>query len=126
MGTTGWKRALIGVAALAGVAALIALYGSLDPAGHHFPRCPFLTLTGWQCPGCGSQRAAHALLHGDIASAWHLNAMLVLCLPILSLLGIASLLRTTHPRLYARVNSRPVCLGLAAAFILWAILRNIF
>ncbi len=29
-----------------------------------FPKCPFYTLTGWYCPGCGSQRAIHSFLHG--------------------------------------------------------------
>ncbi|PYV86056.1 MAG: hypothetical protein DMG90_22080 [Acidobacteria bacterium] len=28
-----------------------------------FPPCPFLWLTGFYCPGCGSLRALHQLLH---------------------------------------------------------------
>ena len=33
------------------------------------PACPFLSLTGLLCPGCGSARALHALLHGELAAA---------------------------------------------------------
>ena len=35
----------------------------------HYPTCPFLAITGWYCPGCGSLRAVHDLLHGDLAGA---------------------------------------------------------
>nr|WP_320020673.1 DUF2752 domain-containing protein [uncultured Draconibacterium sp.] len=40
----------------------------LDPAQHEiFPQCLFHSLTGGYCPGCGSQRALHSLLHLDFA-----------------------------------------------------------
>ena len=67
------SRRLLAAAAMLALVAAVAVYFALDPARHPFPRCMFLTLTGWQCPGCGSQRALHALLHGDIASAWALS-----------------------------------------------------
>jgi hypothetical protein len=36
----------------------------LNPVEHQiFPRCAFNSLTGYYCPGCGSQRAIHSLLH---------------------------------------------------------------
>lgn len=45
-----------------------------DPAKHSiFPRCTFNSLTGYYCPGCGSQRAIHSLLHFDIAGVVHHN-----------------------------------------------------
>src|SRR5688572_26415576 len=31
-----------------------------------FPRCLFFSITSLHCPGCGSQRAIHELLHGNI------------------------------------------------------------
>jgi hypothetical protein len=49
-----------------------------DPAQHDFyPRCVFRALTGWECPGCGGLRAVHALLHGDLATAWRWHPLLV-------------------------------------------------
>jgi len=61
---------------LAGVGVLL-VYGLLDPQYFTFPKCPFLTLTGWMCPGCGSQRAIHQVLHGRITTAFQLNALFI-------------------------------------------------
>lgn len=48
-----------------------------------FPACMFRVLTGLTCPGCGSTRALHQLLHGHVASAFVLNPLLLIVLPIL-------------------------------------------
>jgi hypothetical protein len=48
-----------------------------------FPVCPFRALTGFACPGCGSTRGMHALVHGDVVSAFKFNPLLVLSLPFL-------------------------------------------
>ncbi|HYQ56287.1 MAG TPA: DUF2752 domain-containing protein [Draconibacterium sp.] len=44
------------------------LFYLIDPIQHSlFPQCLFHSLTGGYCPGCGSQRALHSLLHLDFA-----------------------------------------------------------
>jgi hypothetical protein len=43
-----------------------------------YPVCLFHRVTGLDCPGCGSLRALHELLHGNLAAAVHFNAFLVL------------------------------------------------
>jgi hypothetical protein len=48
-----------------------------------FPVCPFRALTGFTCPGCGSTRGLHRLLHGDVVAAFQFNPLLVLSLPFL-------------------------------------------
>ncbi len=48
-----------------------------------FPVCPFRALTGFTCPGCGSTRGMHQLLHGNIVAAFELNPLLLLSLPLL-------------------------------------------
>ena len=73
-----------GLAVVAGGLGLAVLYFALDPARYPFPRCPFLMLTGLYCPGCGSQRAFHALLHGQVGRAAGLNLLAVLCGPLLA------------------------------------------
>ena len=68
---------------LAGIA---VVYKYLDPSVVPiFPRCPFRLLTGYLCPGCGSQRAIHHLLNLDLPGAWRMNPLLVIALPYLAL-----------------------------------------
>jgi len=69
--------------------AAVALYTAIDPESSvFFPKCPFHMLTGLECPGCGSQRAIHSLLNGDIAAAIHYNLLIVLSIPYLLFLAI--------------------------------------
>ena len=59
----------------AGIAATVFLF---NPAAHQFyPVCQFHRLTGLNCPGCGGTRALYALLHGNVSTALHDNALLV-------------------------------------------------
>ena len=75
------KYIAITVAAFIVATALFILY-YIDPNVYpFFPRCPFLVLTGMECPGCGSQRALHQLLHLNIAGAFRQNPLIVLYLP---------------------------------------------
>src|SRR5215203_1526993 len=48
-----------------------------------FPTCPFRTLTGLTCPGCGTTRALHQILHGHFEAAFMLNPLLLLGLPFI-------------------------------------------
>lgn len=78
------KRVKIGIGVAIAVLLVAALYVfyTFDPETQPlFPKCPFLLLTGYQCPGCGSQRAAHSLLHLRIGDALRYNAFMVLALP---------------------------------------------
>ena len=105
---------------------LMALYAIVDPATAPFPRCPFLMLTGLKCPGCGSQRAVHALLHADFATAWGYNALLVVSLPVVALMVYSQFERRKRPRLYNRLNSQAVIITALVVIIIWWIARNIW
>ncbi len=60
-----------------------------DPSQHGFyPLCIFHQTTGLLCPGCGSLRALHQLLHGHLATAFHLNPLLTIALPFLAWFAI--------------------------------------
>ena len=52
---------------------------------YFFPPCPFHYITGLYCPGCGSLRAVHQLLHGNLRAAFDLNPLMVLMLPFVML-----------------------------------------
>ena len=50
----------------------------LNPSSYWFmPKCPFKLITGLNCPGCGIQRAIHAMLHGKFTEAITYNYYLV-------------------------------------------------
>ena len=103
------------------------IYYALDPASStFFPRCPFLSFTGYKCPGCGSQRAIHALLNGDVAGAFRFNAFLLIAIPWIALCLFAEGCRTRNPRLYARLNSPLLIWLFLVMTLLWWLLRNIF
>jgi len=79
-------KALAGGVLLAGV--LVVLY-FVDPARCRlFPPCPVHRATGFYCPGCGSTRAVHCLLHGDLPKALSKNPLMVLSIPLLGLLSL--------------------------------------
>ena len=81
------KHIIITVAAFLVATALFILF-FIDPNVYPiFPRCPFLVATGLECPGCGSQRAVHQLLHLNIEAAFRHNPLIVLYLPYV-LLGM--------------------------------------
>lgn len=46
-------------------------------------QCTFHDITGWQCPGCGGQRAFYYLLHGEFLLALRHNLLIIIILPIL-------------------------------------------
>jgi hypothetical protein len=90
-----------------------------------YPFCLFHRTTGLLCPGCGSLRALHQLLHGHLAAAFRFNPLLVLSLPFCAWLGARYALRRMRQQ-PARLNVRPIWLWLvlavALAFSVW---RNI-
>ena len=122
------RRSVIAMLAVAAVVvAGVVIYSTFDPsASRWFPRCPFLMLTGLKCPGCGTQRAIQALLHGDGLSALHFHALLPVSIPLLLLYGYAEVVRTRKPRFYNRVNSVTAILAVLIVVIVWWIVRNIF
>ncbi|MDM1530605.1 DUF2752 domain-containing protein [Myroides odoratimimus] len=61
-------------------------FGSDDNGGLS---CMFYRETGWLCPGCGGQRALHALLHGHFREALEYNIMILVYFPLLAFLYIA-------------------------------------
>lgn len=99
-----------------------------SPESLRIPRCPFLQLTGWQCPGCGSLRGIHALLHGDLGRVLQLNVMLI---PALLYLALLVMLELTRPhsvraeRLYRRFSGRIASWIIFVLIVVWGIGRNL-
>lgn len=65
---------------------LLILAGQfIDPASRWLPQCPLYQWTKLYCSGCGTGRGLHALVHGDIASAFRYNLLLI---PLLLTIGL--------------------------------------
>ncbi len=70
-------------AAVVLVAAAVFLYFVEPGSTGWAPPCLFHVLTGLYCPGCGTGRGLHLLVHGDFAGALQMNSLMVLTLPLL-------------------------------------------
>lgn len=109
------------------IAAALILLRTYDPSTSTvFPPCPVYFLTGWYCPGCGSLRAIHQLLHGNLRIAWAMNPLSVPLFPFLGY-GLVS-----EAMLYARGRRLPQFTfpgawirALCAAIVLFGIARNL-
>ena len=77
------RRRLLLLVALAVPAGLFLLYRVAPTEDSFYPRCLFHTATGLHCPGCGTTRCLHALLHGQLRQAFAYNALVLLALPFL-------------------------------------------
>ena len=90
-----------------------------------YPRCLLHLATGLHCPFCGSTRAVHALLHGEVARALSQNALLVVALPVVVLwLAWAALpvFRSGSPAVRL---PRPAAVALGLVLLVFCLLRNL-
>ena len=111
--------------AMSAVAAL-AFLGSVDPnEPGHYPTCPFLAVTGWFCPGCGSLRALHALAHGDLRAALARNPLMVLTVPVLLGWWVAWLVRSVRGRSRRWVAPAWTILAFLAVVLVFGVARNL-
>lgn len=108
-------RVLAFVALVVGVAVLLFLYLQNPSELSWFPKCPFFALTGFKCPGCGTLRAIHFLLHLNFVEAWRMNPLAVVSIPLIAAL-------VAFPSF--RRNAWTAYVILAAVLCYW-LLRNV-
>lgn len=99
-----------------GIVMLAILYFFDPSCSGFYPKCPFFVLTGWQCPGCGTLRALHCLLHGRIVEAWGFNPAIVVSFPILVFMFVSEKFS----------RSAKTGLAIMVVAIAWWIGRNVF
>lgn len=100
---------------------------AVDPEGvGFFPRCPIHALTGLYCPGCGSTRAVHQLLHGNIGASLRLNPVAFLLLPALAYSFLSFTVEAFKGRPLPRPFGNRLPLALLFGVVLpFSILRNV-
>lgn len=120
------NRAIVAAAVFVGVVAVAVIYATYDPSAAIFPKCPVKALTGYSCPGCGSQRALHALLTGRPMDALGYNAMLPAGIVALAVFGVAeSRAGRRWPRFSSALRSRSAALSVAGGIVGWWVIRNV-
>lgn len=120
-------RALAAAGACSAVASgALLLYTVRPTAGSIYPPCPLHFFTGLHCPGCGTLRCLHALLHGDLPQALAFNQLTVLCLPMLAIYAGYRLSTWTLgvPSRWPRTPAWMILL-LFAVIVLFGVLRNV-
>ncbi|MGI8603804.1 MAG: DUF2752 domain-containing protein [Verrucomicrobiales bacterium] len=123
---------IIGLAALLVLIALglgLAILRHFDPnVTSFYPQCRFYELTGLRCPGCGTTRATHQLLHGNVAAAFRYNCLYVVTLPLMAWVAIRWLWRVWReiqpPPEQWRRTTRLAIASVVAILSFW-IVRNL-
>ena len=120
------RRTIIAIVIAFVVIAIVTLYFIFDPAESiHAPKCVFKTLTGYDCPSCGSQRALHAILNRQLLDAFLLNPFLFLATPYLALVAFTAFSKhKIAVKLKPIVQHRAVIWFYIVLYFVWWIIRN--
>jgi hypothetical protein len=110
-----WGLVLLALVALC--AGVMLLYAVNPGESGLYPPCPFRAWTGLYCPGCGTLRALHQLLHGNLKTAFFLNPLAVILLPALAYGMLSIALQTA--------GARPLPTVFIPAFWIWTLLAVI-
>ena len=107
------------------------LYSQYNPEDYIlFPKCPIYTLTGYKCPGCGSQRALHNLFHGNFLTAFMYNPLMILLIPYVFLGIYIEYIANKSNQLIVRLRDiffeKWALLVLAVIILLYTMLRNVY
>lgn len=125
-----WSVRLGSIAALAVAGAAVATLARHHPHEFAFlPPCPSASL-GFACAGCGSTRAVHFLLQGDLSAAWRHNPILILVGIPFAAVAAVSLIRAAWTGRWPRSPLSPQAsarLGLALVILIlgWTLVRNL-
>ena len=118
-----FRFVLLGLAALP---CLVMVYARNPAEPGFYPPCVFYALTGLHCPGCGTLRAVHQLLHGNLIAAFGYNPYTMLALPVIGYAFLSSLLMSAYGKRVPTVFIHPALIwGLLAAVLSFWALRNL-
>jgi hypothetical protein len=105
-------------------AVVLFLFNPKD--GGIFPPSPFRLLTGLYCPGCGTLRGLHQLLHGHLMAALDLNPLMVVASPYLIYSYACYVSPVFFRRKLPRLSIPPQWIkGILVVILAYWVLRNI-
>jgi len=106
---------------------LISVYFFFDPSKNsYFLKCPLKEMTGYDCAGCGVQRAFHELLHFRFSRAFQYNPLFVIAIPFLLLFFVlkSSKAYTKTGWFYNFLKSKLFFLVVLIIVLLFSLFRN--
>ncbi|WP_367276655.1 DUF2752 domain-containing protein [uncultured Psychroserpens sp.] len=106
---------------------ILSLYFFWDPSTYRFfPKCPFYTYTGIYCAGCGSQRAIHQIINGNIIAGLRHNYLLLLLFAVLAYKAILFILLKVYNKSIPNLLHKPITTKIILVLVLlfW-LFRNI-
>lgn len=90
-----------------------------------FMVCMTKTISGFDCPGCGSQRAFHELLHGNFIKAAKLNLTIYFFTPLLLFLFLKTALKPFRIDLPDLLITTKRLMLILFFLLLFTVLRNL-
>ena len=117
------SKAVLVTAFLLAVCLIYLLSGLLF--GFYIP-CPFRTLTGLKCPGCGLSHAAQDIIRLDFKAAIHDNALSLVIFPYLGFMIYRNYLYLSGKKdTPSEVIGRRIDVIFLVMILFWWIIRNI-
>lgn len=93
------------------------------------PKCPVKLLTGLYCPGCGSQRALHSVLHGQFSQAIMYNPFYLIAIPLICIWSCNSIAIAHTVQMDKKAKlicfNRIIIYVYVFFYIFWFIVRNV-
>ena len=123
-----YKKFIITIAIIVFITMMAIVYFNVNPeVSVYMPKCIIKQLTGFDCPSCGVQRAAHAILHGDVIKAISYNPFFVFAAPYFLLVLYATVFKNTFAqKIHRIVFHRYALYSYITLFFCWWIIRNIW
>jgi len=118
------EKKLFIVLSLLCLAGLVLLYRA-HPSTYSLPRCPFYSLTGCYCPGCGSLRATHYLLQGNWTASLRYHPLLIPLFCFLSFLYVKRVYEFFLGRNIVHRWELRLCIVVVAVWMAFFLLRNV-
>ncbi|MDO5522923.1 MAG: DUF2752 domain-containing protein [Bacteroidia bacterium] len=125
---TKTKKIFIAAAISLVFVAAVFMFYSFDPEKVAiFPQCPFLLVTGYECPGCGSQRAIHQLLRLNFKSAFSHNTLIIFLIPYIFLGIYLEFFNKKHrfPRLEKIFFGKWAAVIVVLVIVVYWVVRNV-
>lgn len=102
-------------------------YNFFSPTEENLYSCTIKNLTGYDCPGCGGQRAFYYFLHGDFVNSFKMNPLFVFILGIVFYyLYVIIYNFLSNENIESFLNSKLFIFIFLIGIVLFGIFRNIY